>query len=73
MVLDGERMPNVCSNAMASAIYPEERLHEHKNSCNIKDIPLSSVIYKKFEVNKCSDLTEKMGILRLPSSSQQGT
>jgi hypothetical protein len=70
-VLDGERMPNVCSNVMAFAIYPEERLHEHKNGCNVKDIPLSSAIYKKFEVNKCSDLTEKMGICSLPSSSQQ--
>jgi hypothetical protein len=56
---------------MAFAMYPGERLHEHKRGCNIKDIPLSCVIYKKFEENKCSDLTEKMGILRLPSSSQQ--
>jgi hypothetical protein len=56
---------------MAFAIYPVERLHEHKSGCNIKDIPLSSVIYKKFEENKCSDLTEKMGILRLPSTSLQ--
>jgi hypothetical protein len=54
---------------MAFAIYPEERLHEHKSGCNIKDSPLSSVIHKKFEEKKCSDLTEKMGILRLPSSS----
>ncbi len=54
--------------AMAFAIFPVERLHEHKSSCNIKDIALSSVIYKKFEENKCSDLTEKMGILILPSS-----
>jgi hypothetical protein len=54
---------------MAFAIYPEERLHEHKSGCNIKDIPLSSVVHKIFKVNKCSDLTEKMGILRLPSSS----
>jgi hypothetical protein len=71
VVLDGESMPNVRSNAMAFAIYPVERLHEHKSGCNIKDIPLSSVIYNKFEENKCSALTEKMGILRLPSSSQQ--
>jgi hypothetical protein len=56
---------------MAFAIYAVERFHEHKSSCNMKDIPLSSAIYKKFEENKCSDLTEKMGILRRPSSSQQ--
>jgi hypothetical protein len=56
---------------MGFAIYPVERLHEHKSGCSIKDIPLTIVIYKKFEEHKCSDLTEKMGILRLPSSSQQ--
>ncbi len=44
VVLDEENMPNVYRNSAVVAIDPEERLHEHKSGCYIKDIPLTSVI-----------------------------